>query len=455
MTAMPKIEQLTTSRYLLMSNRRYAKPGLPTAVPIYATRTARMMMVDEATAGHLNARRISEITASDLEVLTRAKVVVETQEHELTSVVSKFKQSSEDRSHRRFSLMPTSFCNMGCSYCGQEHYRSRATPESMQLMTDRVLEAIEDPLVNSVAVTWFGGEPLLALRHIREISAKLVPAACRTSTAYHSNMATNGSLLSRRSLHLLYNECLIRSMDVTVDGPTAVHDARRNLKSGRSSFDRTMSMLKYVASNDELAHLRINVRINIDHENQDYVDELLNILLIRGITGQKIWVQFMPVHSWGNDVSQVELGKAHYAERAAAWTEKALSLGLQAETMPQAPRTGTCLATVRNAELLDSEGRMYACSEHPLVPGERDTKVIATLTSLSARLPRPAGQFDAWYDQVGSGARGCSSCPLLPVCGGACPKLWDEGHVPCPSWKYNWVQMLDLMARTRGWTPVN
>jgi uncharacterized protein len=26
---------------------------------------------------------------------------------------------------------------------------------------------------------------------------------------------------------------------------------------------------------------------------------------------------------------------------------------------------------------------------------------------------------------------------MLPVCGGACPKAWLEGHRPCPSAKWN------------------
>jgi uncharacterized protein len=42
---------------------------------------------------------------------------------------------------------------------------------------------------------------------------------------------------------------------------------------------------------------------------------------------------------------------------------------------------------------------------------------------------------------------------MLPVCGGSCPKLWREGYVPCPSFKYNWEDRLDIAARRLGYQP--
>ena len=71
------------------------------------------------------------------------------------------------------------------------------------------------------------------------------------------------------------------------------------------------------------------------------------------------------------------------------------------------------------------------------------------------RYAAQAGMFDDWFDQVGRGQTPCASCPLLPVCGGACPKLWRQGQVPCPSMKFNWPQRLDLAAAKRGFVTVS
>jgi uncharacterized protein len=43
---------------------------------------------------------------------------------------------------------------------------------------------------------------------------------------------------------------------------------------------------------------------------------------------------------------------------------------------------------------------------------------------------------------------------FLPVCGGSCPKHWGEGDPPCPSYKFNIQQRLDLVAARAGLTPV-
>lgn len=38
----------------------------------------------------------------------------------------------------------------------------------------------------------------------------------------------------------------------------------------------------------------------------------------------------------------------------------------------------------------------------------------------------------------------------MPTCGGSCPKAWQEGHPPCPGYKYNVQDRLDLIAAQCG-----
>jgi hypothetical protein len=51
------------------------------------------------------------------------------------------------------------------------------------------------------------------------------------------------------------------------------------------------------------------------------------------------------------------------------------------------------------------------------------------------------GNFNS---RVAQGEYPCSSCRMLPVCGGACPKKWLEGFEPCPSAKRNIKERLLL-----------
>ena len=43
----------------------------------------------------------------------------------------------------------------------------------------------------------------------------------------------------------------------------------------------------------------------------------------------------------------------------------------------------------------------------------------------------------------------CWTCPMLPTCGGACPKEWSEGRIPCPPTKFNIKERM-LLAVVRS-----
>ncbi len=197
--------------------------------------------------------------------------------------------------------------------------------------------------------------------------------------------------------------------------------------------------------------MTIGIRVNIDNENEEHVPDLLVDLACLGLADRQVELHLMPVHSWGNDVSKVELEARGYAAREVQWLHLAEELGLTVKLLPNTPKRTTCRATSTSGEIIDAQQRVYSCSEHPLVPGARDSGVIATLSSLVGAQPRPAGAFDDWYDQVGDGVQSCGRCPLLPVCGGSCPKLWREGHLPCPSMKFNFAERVEIVARRMGY----
>jgi radical SAM protein with 4Fe4S-binding SPASM domain len=63
--------------------------------------------------------------------------------------------------------------------------------------------------------------------------------------------------------------------------------------------------------------------------------------------------------------------------------------------------------------------------------------------------PEGRRKLGGFLDDVHSGKYPCHTCPMLPVCGGSCPKLWLEGQVPCPSAKLNIEQRMLL-----AWMPM-
>ncbi|HCT79112.1 MAG TPA: radical SAM/SPASM domain-containing protein [Micromonosporaceae bacterium] len=436
------------SRYLMLSKNTYADANGRRARLAYAARKATLFALDEATAAALEGGEIPELQLDRLRQLT---AVVPEGEDELASVLAHLRSGSDDRSIRGFTIIPTNYCNMACDYCGQEHYKSAVDNARLGRLAARVEATIADPATRSVNVTWFGGEPLLALRVIRELSARFAAAAQEHGKDYAAHMATNGSLLTVPTLRLLHHECKLQTVEVTIDGPEEVHNRRRLKRNGTGSYQHIVWVLGEAIREQVAPELRISIRTNVDAENEGTVGELITDLAARGLAVPQIELNPVPVHSWGNDVSAVELAGRHYAELEVGWLRQAQSLGFGFGVIPTALKRTTCRATSVSGEIVDSQERIYSCSEHPLVPGVRETGVVARVSDLAGSQTRPRGMFDDWYDDIDDGTQGCGRCALLPVCGGACPKLWREGHVPCPSMKFNWDERVDILAERLGY----
>lgn len=443
---------LRSSRYLLVSPRRYRDRQGQERRLAYATRTASLFAVDPPTADRLTTGVLDGIAADDLADLAALRAVVDTDEDELATVLAGYRAGSTDGTVRSFCIMPTSYCNMACAYCGQEHVKAPVDRERLERTAARVATAFADPTVGRVNVVWFGGEPMLALRVVQELSARFVAAAEATGTSYTAQIVTNGSLLTRRTLRVLHDECRV-ALEVTLDGPEAVHDRRRLKRNGIGSFRRTVETLAEAVRDRTVPGMPIGIRMNIDRENEDHVADLIIDLACAGLADPQVELHLMPVHSWSNDVSAVQLAGRRYGELQAGWFRLAQSLGLRFRGVPNVVKRTTCRATTVFSELIDQQGRVYSCSEQPLVPALRDTTMLTRVDRLAAGDTRPVGRYDDWYDRIGSGDQQCARCPLLPVCGGACPKAWQDGYVPCPSIKHNWEELFDIVAPGLGLWP--
>ncbi|HZM75973.1 MAG TPA: radical SAM protein [Candidatus Limnocylindrales bacterium] len=430
------------SRYLLLSEGLFHDASGRVARLAYSTRRATLFAVDARTGEALERHDLSAIEGEQLARLEKLQAVVPDDEDELTRVLEAMRASSDDPSQRGFTIMPTAYCNMACSYCGQEHFKSSVR---MQKMAQRVEAVIADPATRHVRVTWFGGEPMLALGVIRELSGRFLAATKQHGKSYSASMPTNGSLLTDRTLRVLREECALDSIEVTLDGPPEVHDRRRLKRNGTGSFHQITSALR-----DHLPPgLNLTIRVNIDSDNEDSVPDLIRELARIPLRAS---LALMPVHFWGNDVSDVEIEIRSFAQKEAEWLRLAESLGIPFGPIPNALKRTTCVATTRFSEVVDSAERVYSCSEHPLVPRVRDSGIIATVDDLTRNGtgPRPIGAFDDWYDSVSENSVPCGRCPILPICGGSCPKLWREGHIPCPTIKFNFQERLELAAGRLG-----
>ena len=113
---------------------------------------------------------------------------------ELSTLRSRYLQSQSNRDILALTIMPTDSCNFNCFYCFQDKKSIHMSSDT----ANALLNFIDSNLsgVKTLKVTWFGGEPLLALNLIHSLSDSLCRLAKRHSCDYEAFIITNGYLLN-------------------------------------------------------------------------------------------------------------------------------------------------------------------------------------------------------------------------------------------------------------------
>ncbi|MEV0390017.1 radical SAM protein [Nonomuraea sp. NPDC050643] len=440
--------------YFVTSDHIYADDSGVRVQLIYATRTAELLFVIPEVVAALRAGDVGAISPGTRAALRAAQILVPDGQDELAEILNRNRAAARDVSEVNFILLPTSFCNMGCSYCGQEHVRGGLTADHRDRVRARVLRALRLPTTRRALVDWFGSEPMMGYAIIRDLAKDFVRVADEEGVAYTSQIVTNGSLLNSRNLDTLITECRVTRFYLTVDGPPDIHDVHRPLKSGAGSFWKIVRTIRAALDNADYQHVVFDFRTNVDVHNQDSIPRYVELMAELGFARPNVTFSLARVRPWSNDVSAIELAGKVYAERELGWLRLMQERGLPFMRMPTLAKSVTCPAVQATAELISGTGNIFSCTDHPLVPESERTAALGHISQDDLPVFRPAGEFDGWYDEVEQGKSWCKGCVFLPTCGGSCPKAWHEGNPPCPSYKHNFQGRLDLTAERLGLRPV-
>ena len=167
--------------------------------------------------------------------------------------------------HRTFSLilLPTEQCNFRCGYCYESHIAGK-----MSLSTINKICELTELIMSEydmLSVSWFGGEPLLALQHIQALMSKLSNICKKHKKPFVSGMTTNGYLLSSNTIKELIKMHILQ-YQVTLDGGRETHDRQRPLIDGSGTFDVILKNLLYIKRNIKTSTIKVVVRVNISDD---------------------------------------------------------------------------------------------------------------------------------------------------------------------------------------------
>ena len=148
---------------------------------------------------------------------------------------------------RPFSLLVKpagAACNIACDYC---FYLSKSgiaggAPAVMPEETlEKILRSYLSLPFDSYAVTFQGGEPLLAGRVFFEKAAAVAKSVSGAAGKVAFSVQTNGILATDEMAEFFAREGWL--LGVSVDGDAGLHDAHRKYRDGRGSFRDVMDAL--------------------------------------------------------------------------------------------------------------------------------------------------------------------------------------------------------------------
>ncbi|MGR3496027.1 radical SAM protein [Citreimonas sp.] len=428
------------SRYIV-ATEPFAEDGAGAARLIFSTRSGAIRKMSEPLWQHVAAQGGAGLAPDMLADLADTKILVPDGADERGAVLAENRAALSATDTAYHVIQPSAFCQLGCDYCGQDHTRARLDAARQDRLLTRIDRGLDARRYRALRIGWFGSEPLAGMAVIRSLTPRLQSLAAGRGVTYSAGIVTNGVKLDRRTARELAVEHGVTDAEITLDGPARHHDARRFFKTGGPSFDRIFSNIRAVAFDSGIP-MRIVVRCNVDARNADGVEELIDQLADAGLAGL-IDLYFAPIHDWGNDAAGAGMTPERYAEAELEWAIHAMSRGFDQGMLPPRKRI-TCVAMRPDSEVTDAYGNVFNCTETPYVTayGTPNRHRIGTLET--REVDRDVNRFGRFYDDVEAGQHGCARCPMLPVCGGACPKSWNEGTPACPPFKRNMPERLLL-----------
>jgi uncharacterized protein len=221
--------------------------------------------------------------------------------------------------------------------------------------------------LDDLRISWFGGEPLLALDIIEEMHTYVhTLRGAHPGMRFSADMTTNAYLLTRETFESLLG-LGVTSYQIPFDGPRACHDQKRVLPGGGGTFDR---IWRHVTALREVPEpFDVTLRIHVDEDNLGAIPGFIEECgdAFGGDPRFRLFIRPLSRLGGANDENLCTLEEDMADEKIRALQNLANARGLGQLYMddPCMP----CYAAWGNSFIIRADGRINKCSiimEHPV-----------------------------------------------------------------------------------------
>ena len=181
----------------------------------FSTKTAKKLLIDKITYDNLINKEFMKLSNENYKNLYNEGILVDDDINELKDFLQKSEKYIENNSTLYEVIQPSADCQLGCAYCGQTHQKKNINSDLIAKIANRIENKLKTKKYTHLSVGWFGGEPLLAISKIEELTEKLKNITNKYNISYSSSITTNGIGLKEAIFRRLLS-CQVKEIAVSV-----------------------------------------------------------------------------------------------------------------------------------------------------------------------------------------------------------------------------------------------
>lgn len=318
-----------------------------------------------------------------------------------------------DRNYK-LVLNPTLECNFACWYCYEKHPKGHMSLEVIEKCKRHILYMLKYEKISSLALDWFGGEPLLYFDEVIYPIGLYAKKMCdKYKVPFYHYATTNASKIDIQMIDKM-KKIGFSGFQITIDGDENKHNSVRSEK-GKPSFGKIIDNVNLLC--ERLDKIQITLRVNYDDKTLELSDMENVFSMISPENRKHIAVNFQRV--W----QTIKAGQVENTDRIQL-TKKSIGMGFQIPPLANAFGIGIickCYVDRMFHAEINYDGKVYRCTARDY----SDKYVMGELLD-SGEIKWNEERMAERYAKATFENEMCLKCRYLPLCMGPCSQKIAE-----------------------------
>lgn len=313
------------------------------------------------------AYEVDQLSKPELSTMVQRGLVVGADENEDTKWQVKTVKALVNDHCLRLIILPTEECNFRCKYCYESFRKKKMSLEKQNAIIAYVKKNISR--YKSLRLSWFGGEPLIAMDVIEYLSKNIMDICRKNRCHFTADITTNGYLLSEDVMRKLLS-FKVASYQITIDGLEETHNLKKPLSGGGQTYETIVHNIRAIREHVKTTWFKFTIRTNMTAQMLDELPQFHRNMKEITQGDHRFSHLFRFVGDWGgeNKISEIKECMVDQQGPEASnifkkMLDDALFFGIDAH-MAYFEQGAICYAAQFNSFVIDSQGTIRKCTCH-------------------------------------------------------------------------------------------